>query len=260
MIVNKPALCDANKAVGKEVRDFIDNVPNVKEESITDYLVWKWGELDKRFRYIKTKTFTRQEENSTTGADFEIELWIVSRSGCLPLLFQAKKFIKTYDGYAGKLKYPKNTKAQLKKLISYAASRSLLPFYAIYTGSNSFRPLCGGRADVETGIYMIDVQTIESIAGGTPGKKVSLKNLIERSNPFHCMFCCPLGINNSYISNYFESYVESQLTWPVEKLPIYARRILNSQVDSAENNVFISSENDIPPVRCIGVYDIRSLE
>jgi len=43
-------ICDAYKALGVEVKDFLRNVPNLNEESITDYLVWKWRELDKRVR------------------------------------------------------------------------------------------------------------------------------------------------------------------------------------------------------------------
>lgn len=252
-------LCEANKVVGIEVRDFIANVPDVKEESITDYLVWKWRQLDARFKYINTKTFTRQEESSTTGADFELELWIVGRSGCVPLLFQAKKFIKPYDAYVSKLNYPKNTQAQLTKLISYAASRSLIPFYAIYTGSNSYRPLCGGRVDDETGVYMMDAERVKSIASGSLGRKVSLKELIALSNPFHCMFCCPLGIDKSYISTYFESQAKNQSARSLDELPGYAKNILNTQVSGNENEAPFVNEADeeLPPARCIGVYDLR---
>jgi len=52
----------------------------VKEESITDFLLWKWRELDKRFKFINITTFTRSDEGSRTGADFELELWLVGRS------------------------------------------------------------------------------------------------------------------------------------------------------------------------------------
>lgn len=38
-------ICEANKAVSLEVKKFMLNVLDVKEESITDYLVWKWREL-----------------------------------------------------------------------------------------------------------------------------------------------------------------------------------------------------------------------
>lgn len=75
-------LCEANKALGIEVREFILNVPDAKEESITDYLVWKWRSLDKKFNYINVKTFNRHEENAKTGADFELELWLVGSKQC----------------------------------------------------------------------------------------------------------------------------------------------------------------------------------
>lgn len=38
------------------------NVPDVKEESITDYLVWKWRELDKKVNYINVSTFTGKKK------------------------------------------------------------------------------------------------------------------------------------------------------------------------------------------------------
>ncbi len=104
--MNSSDLCKNNKAIGLEVKTFMENVKDVKEESITDYLMWKWRELDRRFNYIRTSTFTRQEESDTTGADFELELWIVGRIKSLPLLFQAKKFLKPHDRYKLKLNYP----------------------------------------------------------------------------------------------------------------------------------------------------------
>ena len=42
-------LCQSNKYLAEEVRDFIQNVDGAKEEeSITDYLVWKWKDIDSR--------------------------------------------------------------------------------------------------------------------------------------------------------------------------------------------------------------------
>ena len=126
--MNTLELCEANKAVGTEVRNLILNVPDAKEESITDYLVWKWRTLDKKFNYINVKTFNRHEENAKTGADFELELWLVGDTQCVPLLFQAKKFNRPFGGYVSKLNYPKNTQAQLQKLLRYAAAKRMLPF------------------------------------------------------------------------------------------------------------------------------------
>ena len=252
-------LCVANKAVGLKVRDFILNVPDAKEESITDYLVWKWRALDAKFNYINVKTFNRHEENAKTGADFELELWLVGRTQCVPLLFQAKKFTQPFAGYVGKLNYPLNSQSQLQKLLSYAAAKRLLPFYSIYTHVQANRPLCGGRSDLDTGIYMIDAQKIKEFADGAHGRKVSLAALLRHSNPFHCMFCCPMSTNGSYFQNYFRSQADSGVMRKPDEMPGYARQLLYSREQRGENES-VSQETlseDFPPVRAVGVYDLR---
>lgn len=255
-------LCEANKALGIEVRDFILDVPDAKEESITDYLVWKWRSLDKKFNYINVKTFNRDEENAKTGADFELELWLVGSKQCVPLIFQAKKFTRPFAGYVSKLNYPKNSKAQLLTLLQYAANKRMLPFYSIYTHVQADRPLCGGRDDLDTGIYMIDAQEIEKFADGVHGRQVSLAAILKRSNPFHCMFCCPMSINGGYFQKYFRSQVDSSVTRMHEEMPSYALQLLNTRNQQGEN-VSLSREalsEDFPPVRAVGIYDLRDRE
>jgi hypothetical protein len=106
-------LCEENKRISKEVSGFIENVSEVKEESITIFLMWKWREADSRLNYINVSAFTKEQENKVTGADFELELWIIKRSQSILLLIQAKKFIKDYDGYCGKLNYQANKGRQI---------------------------------------------------------------------------------------------------------------------------------------------------
>jgi hypothetical protein len=256
--MHQTALCDSNKAVGLEVRDFIVNVPDVKEESITDYLVWKWRSLDARFKYINTKTFTRQQESSTTGADFELELWLVGHTKCVPLLFQAKKFLKPFDSYVSKLNYPNNTQSQLQTLLSYATKRNLLPFYAIYTAGATAHPLCARRTDLDTGVYMIDAATIKTFADRAHGRKVELNTIIARSNPFHCMFCCSMGIEDHYFARYFNAKSTDSAARSRDSLPEYARQIM--QMPSAQTEGAGSEsgriDGELPPVRLIGVYDL----
>lgn len=106
-------ICSCHKELVKDVKKFLKNVDDVKEESITDYLVWKWKEIDKRFKCIKNenlKTHTRHEEHYVTGTDFDIELWILGNTKTVPLAVQAKKFIKPKNSYVSKIKYPKNTR------------------------------------------------------------------------------------------------------------------------------------------------------
>lgn len=104
------SVCSCNEKLVKEIKSFLENVRDVKEESITDYLVWKWAEMDKRFR---VHTYSRIEEHKISGADFDLELWIVGRSKILSLAVQAKKFRKPYDAYATKIKYPKCSSQQI---------------------------------------------------------------------------------------------------------------------------------------------------
>lgn len=258
-----PDLCSANKELGIKVRNFIMNVPSAKEESITDYLVWKWRELDAKFNYINVKTFTRQQENTKTGADFELELWLVGRTQCLPLLFQAKKFTQPFAGYVGKLNYPRNTQAQLTKLIAYANTKRLLPFYSIYTRAQASSSLCGGGEALDTGIYMIDAHEIKKFADRAHyGSKVSLAALLSRSNPFHCMFCCPMGTKVSYFQKYFRSQAGTSLTREINAIPGYVRQLLfiGEQRDENTSVSRESSSYDYPPVRTVGVYDLRHLE
>jgi hypothetical protein len=73
-------ICNANRAVALEVKNFIENVGDIKEETITDFLVWKWRELDKRFNYLRVTPFDHHQESAKTGADFDLELWLVGRT------------------------------------------------------------------------------------------------------------------------------------------------------------------------------------
>jgi hypothetical protein len=245
-------ICEANKALGLEVREFMIHVPDVKEESITDYLVWKWKLLDARFSYVNIKTFSRQEEHSTTGADFELELWFVGKTFAVPLLFQAKKFNKEFDAYMGKLNYPNNTHAQLSTLLAYAAANNRLPFYAIYTAAAAKATTkCKGGGPSDTGVYMVNAKKIQEFANGVHGKRISLSALLAEGNPFHCLLCCPFELTN-YFAGYFGK-MPGEARYPLDRLPYYVRNLLNSQVDD------ISSAHvaEVTHVNVVGVYDMR---
>lgn len=250
------SLCDSNKAIGLEVKNFISNVADIKEESITDYLVWKWRELDKRFRYINTKTFTRTEEGKTTGADFELELWLIGKRRCVPLLFQAKKFLKPYNAYVSKLNYPENTQKQLQTLLNYAQQKSLLPFYAIYTAKATTAPICGQQNKADTGVYMIEAAKIKEFADGHHGRTVSLNDLIKYSNPFHCLFCCPLNEENSYFSYYFDEQTANAAERSRDTIPSYVRQILSTSTENDPQS-FDRINTRLPPARFVGVYDLN---
>lgn len=239
----------------------MSNVQDIKEESITDYLVWKWRELDQRFKYINVKTFTKHEENTTTGADFELELWLVGKNFHLPLIFQAKKFIKPYDSYVKKLNYPKGTQSQLNKLISCATKNKKLPFYMIYSLPDSDTKTMCNNQEVDTALFMVDAHTIKEIADGKLGRRISKNELLKHSNPFHCLFCCPLTRLDDYFTHYFPISTKEGEKKNNETLPNYVSMILDGSIRelSQEKTIEVINQNELRSFRTIGVYDCREL-
>lgn len=258
-------ICTANHALSIEVRKFIEHVGDAKEESITDYLVWKWRELDKRFNYLRVTPFNHDEESSTTGADFDLELWLVGRSFQISLAVQAKKFIKRNDSYVKRLRYPNGSKAQMDKLLAYAKSRGSSPFYFIYTLPEvTTIPMCNGKNGntplVEEGaVFMADAHVMEEYADGTHGKRISRDQLLSSANPFHCMFCCPFAGSNSYFSHYFPG-VLGQVPQRKVELPSYVQRLLDSQKGSNPEGVTLepAERERLRAFRVVGVYDMRN--
>jgi len=253
-------LCEANQKLSEEVKGFLQNVPDVKEESITDYLVWKWGELDDKFNYINIKTFTRKEENLITGADFEIELWIVGRTFHFPLVFQAKKAVKPFDSYASKLNYPKNTQAQLKKLLSYSLSKRRLPFYVFYSIPDSdTQVMCAMNQAQGSGVFMMDAFTAKEFADGRRGYRISKNKILAATNPFHCMFCCPLICDGEYFNHYFGRIAEYLGTVVDQDIPNYVSLLLSGQWREMgrEEALTVVRKNELEVYRFVGVYDMR---
>lgn len=251
--------CNLHKSVTNEVKDFIMNVDGVGEESITDFLLWKWASIDKRFRSINVSSFTRQEESKVSGADFEMEVWLVGKGLVYPLVFQAKKFVKQYDAYVNKLNYPKNTKNQMNTLLGYASSNKRIPFYAFYSiPDNKTKAMCRRNDVFDCGVFMAHAKVIEQFADGKHGRKVSKNDLLKVSNPFHCMFCCPIAFQG-YFEKYFPS-IDGELD--INEIPAYVNYLLDvhdNEVSEEKVKNFIK-EHELGQFRHVAVYDMRELE
>lgn len=248
-------ICDANLALELEVRQFIENVSDVKEESITDFLVWKWRELDKRFKYVRVHPFNHEEESYRTGADFDIELWLVGRRRHVALAVQAKKFLKRTDSYVTRLRYPGGTKSQMNTLLSYASSANRLPFYFIYSvPPSTSRIMCPGKAGGLGAVFMGHARRFEEYADGKHGKRITRDQLLRITNPFHCMFFCPLAQDGDYFNHYFSVSGEEIEQYSNESLPSYVQHLLQ------QGGVPIDiHEVEVPrQFRHVGVYDMRN--
>lgn len=251
--------CQAHKSVTHEVKEFLMHVDGVGEESITDFLLWKWALIDKKFKSINVSSFTRQEESKVSGADFEMEVWLVGRSLSYPLVFQAKKFVKPYDAYVNKLNYPKNTKSQMDTLLTYASLNSKIPFYALYSlPDEKTKAMCSHNDIEDCGVFMAHAKKVEEFADGKHGRKVSKNDLLGVSNPFHCIFCCPIAFRG-YFENYFPpigSEVKGQ------GLPEYVRYLLDThelEVSEGQIEEYIKEYN-LGKFRHVAVYDMREMD
>jgi hypothetical protein len=114
----------------------------------------------------------------------------------------------------------------------------------------------------DSGVYMIDAATIKTFADGTRGRKISLVDILARSNPFHCMFCCPLGATDSYFAHYFHPIHARNALRNRDELPSYVKQILTTNPEMNNEGMVPAQhiDGDLPPVRVIGVYDLSDAE
>lgn len=253
-------ICAANKKLSVSVNNFLLNVGAVKEESITDYLLWQWHAVDQNFKYLKAEPFTRLEESEITGADFGLELWLVGRSTHLSLVIQAKKFVKRYGSYLGKLRYPGNTGRQLNALLSYAGKHRHTPLCFIYTTPESISILrCGGSA-IDDGVFIADAKAIRVFANAGNGSRISRDMILSECYPLHCLFCCYLlstkcGSAESCQDGGIMTDAKSN-----SEPPKHVQMLLEKQQSAPGNSVLeIIPSSQMGLFRRLGVYDMRDV-
>ena len=203
-----PNLCKVLKDLSKETHEWLVAQPEVKEESLTDWLLY---ELSKRHPRVAYKSFTRHQEARSTGADWD---WVfVYNDGVVRLRVQAKKLFVGADNYPG-LARSNRYGQQITMLISSAATFSAYPIYAFYS-ANSSRTACGGPGAPAVGVYVCGANRVDSKLVKVR-KQVQPSDAIAISYPMACLACCPNARGGSakrliqQIYGYFESEFESQ--------------------------------------------------
>jgi len=255
-----PPLCSAVSRACEDVAGFLANVPSANEESLTDYLLWKWNEADRFFRSFRTTKYTHHKEATKTGADFAVELWIVGAKTSIPILFQAKKFTRPFDSYAAKLGYPSRTQKQIKLLRSYASSLGCNAYYAIYTTVTCRSAVCARHLGHKPGTFALDASQAEIFASLHHRKRLSLSEIIGASRPFPCLFCCPAGTafprNSSNVTRN-----DSSGERPNSQVPSYVWSIRNRENTgmSREDTIAISEASG-GQVGAVAVWDIGARE
>ncbi len=270
-------LCQMHKEIEEEVIDFNAHVQSAGEESITDYLFWRWSVANLKYSHFTAKTFTKYEESRDTGADFEMEIWFVGKTFSLPLAIQAKKISIEHNSYRKAFSYPDYTKQQIQKLLSYARNNKRVPLYMFYSQS----ALCSYSKTPDCGVYIASALDIEKFANLSKGTALPKTKILNRCIHFYQLFCASNQENlnggspvqtiidilkeslakKSAVTDEFIEQIESCKT---EVIPNYVQLILNSdQQNINEDKKLVQeiekmrkSNGDIEP-RQIVVVDAR---
>lgn len=166
--------------------NWLKSQPHVKEESLTDWLLFNISNSTLNVIY---KAFTRNEE-SHNGADWE--WWILTQSYAYRLLIQAKKLNHSGDNYP-LITYSNNNGMQIDLLIQEAKKRNALPLYAFYSCCHpdineqcrniNYLPqsLLDWCRNCINGCYLTSVIELHKDIFGSPRRNVQAQKLIDSS-------------------------------------------------------------------------------
>jgi hypothetical protein len=159
--------------------------PGVGEESLTDWLLY---EIANRLPFVYYLKFTRRQEARESGADWE--WWFIGRKVSLGLRIQAKKLAVKPDYYPV-LAYTNAHGLQIERLIESANASNLLPFFALYHGTNkppSIRCKDYIDAGLWEGVFLASATELyERFI--MHRVKVERTDLLEMSDALSGMFC-----------------------------------------------------------------------
>lgn len=246
--------CKHLKNISLDILEWIKKQENVKEESITDWLLYQMGE---RITNITSVTFSRHEEAKVTGADWE--WWIIYPHRSYKFRVQAKKITATKSVYQA-LNYKEGK--QIEKLIKDAKETNSIPLYALYTNSIS-KSRCPKRFKNE-GVYLVGAFEIKESIIDPKKTKVTSNELLEESIPLSCILCCELILHEdikSFLKNYFFAYTNEEFEYKngshigeYKELPGYIESIMqNNKISSEEIQQQYS--NEINGINSITIID-----
>jgi len=253
-----PHLCKVLNQSAKYVHDWLKKQPSVKEESLTDWILFDISEKSPKVRY---RMFSRHEEARSTGADWE--WWFVSNNKSLRLRVQAKKAQGTKDLYS-EIARTNQHGLQIDKLLADAKKQNAIPLYAFF--SSEIEPtLCRGQNPVE-GVYLASATRVygDFIVGAR--SKVEAKDVLAISNPLSCITCCPLSQREDELPlNYFREYFPEEFVASENsnesigihnQIPNYVQALLSR--DFAEQGEMEDSFEIPNEFKALLVFDLRS--
>ena len=115
--------------LSNKMYEWLSKQPNVKEESLTDWLLFELSDI---CNFIKYYAFTRNEE-SLIGADWD--WWVLTNSNAYRFRIQAKKLRPDKDNWAS-FSYGNKNGIQIDLLLDSARKDSAFPLYMLYSTSS----------------------------------------------------------------------------------------------------------------------------
>lgn len=179
-------ICKSFNDCSAEVKKWLTKQPEVKEETLTDWLLYN---LSEKIPALKYKQFTRSEEGRKTGADWE--WWFVfSNKKAFAARIQAKKLKASIDNYPS-IAYTSNGKLQIERLLDDSVKDGFASFYALYSTENNHNTMCGGRKNGE-GVFLGEANKLRNEFIMQSRRALNPSDILSHTNPISCLFCCPL--------------------------------------------------------------------
>lgn len=256
----------------KYIYDWLKSQPFVKEESITDWLLFFVSTHSDKIIY---KAFSRNEE-AFNGSDWE--WWVLTPTYAFRFLIQAKKLKGNADNYPN-LSYSNRNGMQIDLLINSAFEKRALPLYAFYSCQqpelekqlmnisyidHSVLKWCESCIN---GCFLSSAHWIKETVFNAPRKRIYESELINASFGISI-----IDINNqktekeisnlllkanSYYRNQFDN--EKGIAYLFNELPNYVRVLIenmnNKQIFSWYESEF---RYDLSSLSGISIIDLRN--
>jgi hypothetical protein len=249
------------------VRRWLEKQPAVKEESITDWLLYTISEAMPRVTY---KSFTRNEEARTSGADWE--WWFVYPRYSFKMRVQAKKLFPKKDNYPG-IAHTNQYGLQIDRLLADATQKNYAPFYAFYS-AESGNVLCGNGINDE-GVYFAGARNVYKTFLGGGKRQIQTPDALALSIALSCFFGCPMIIERSpegpiaFFQHYYADEIRRDANLPVDQLSEQNLLGFHSKIPNYLSSLLESKQNipdwwetefsyDLQGTNSILVYDGRN--
>ena len=201
-------ICRETQNISGYIKNWILKQPEVKEESLTDWLLFQMSE---KVANVVSITFTRKQEGMLTGADWE--WWFLYPNNNYKIRVQAKK-MNNNDNYP-QITYSNKYGLQIKKLLQDAIETNSIPLYAFYS-SMTENTMCNMDKN-DGGIFLAGANEVYKafITGGR--RMIKPEDLIKIALVLSCFFCCPLICHENNFEKFIKKYYHLENTGNIVK-------------------------------------------